>query len=333
MIHQEPHPNQRRLGRTTVAILSAVSLLVVGHLSVSHVAARPHSQAGTIVRCNPPTVLGSTSQPLTVDLYVQDVSALYGIDLTATFDPTIAQVVDENAAAGVQILQGTFLQPDFPVRNVADNFLGTIRYAATQVAPTAPAEGSGPVARVRFTALHGGQFTIAFTHRELSDRDGVLISNEVQGCTITFQAPTAVTMAGFTAAPVGNDILIAWETASESDTLGFDLYRSDSPLGIQVPLNDTIILAQVPGSTGSASYSWLDHDCVPGSTYYYWLRTIGLGGQTASYGPVSATRSKPTAVTIYRMDAKRGNSVGLWIIVGLGMAVALCGLRRRWRAH
>jgi hypothetical protein len=322
-----------RLGRATATILTVLALLVLGQLSVSDVAARPHAQAGTIVRCNPPTVLGSTSQTLTVDLYVQDVSALYGIDLTATFDPTIAQVVDENSAADVQILPGTFLQPDFLVRNAADNFLGTIRYAATQVAPTAPAEGSGPVARVRFTAVHGGQFTLAFAHRELSDRDGVLISNEAQGCTITFQSPTAVTLAGFEAAPRKDGVLIAWETASEIDTLGFNLSRSDARQGIQAQLNAAIILAQTPGVSSGAWYSWPDHDCVPGSTYYYWLEVVDLKGRTVSHDPVSALCGEPTAVSLHGIDAARVGGAGLWIVPVLGGAAVFFGLRRRRQAR
>ena len=145
-----------RLGRATAAILTVLALLVLGQLSVSDVAARPHSQGGTIVRCDPSTVSGTTDQTLTVDLYVQDVTGLFGIDLRTTFDPTIAQVVDEDTgplAPGVQFLPvSTFLHPDYLAGNVVDNTLGTIRYAATQTNPTAPATGSGPVARIRFTA-------------------------------------------------------------------------------------------------------------------------------------------------------------------------------------
>ena len=143
---------------------------------------------------------GTTDQTLTVDLYVQDVTGLFGIDLRTTFDPTIAQVVDEDTgplAPGVQLLPvGTFLHPDYLARNLVDNTLGTIRYAASQTNPTAPATGSGPVARIRFTALQPGQFTMTFTSHELSDRNGVIIPNTVQGCIITFGDPTAVALSG-----------------------------------------------------------------------------------------------------------------------------------------
>ena len=192
-----------RLGRATAAILTVFALLVLVQLSVSDVAARLHSQGGTIVRCDPSTVTGTTDQTLTVDLYVQDVTGLFGIDLRTAFDPTIAQVVDEDTgplAPGVQFLPvSTFLYPDYLARNVVDNTLGTIRYAASQTSPTAPVTGSGPVARIRFTALQPGQFTMAFTYRELSDRDGVLIADTAQDCNIIFGDPTVVEISGQTA--------------------------------------------------------------------------------------------------------------------------------------
>jgi hypothetical protein len=204
MIHRSIHLLRSRLGRATVTVLASMSLLVLSHLSVMSVEARPHSQGGTIVRCDPSTVIGPVDQTLTVDLYVQDVTNLYGLDLKTTFDATIAQVVDENSGtAGVQFQPlSTFMQPDFVVRNVADNSAGTLRYAATQVDPTAPATGSGPVARIRFAAVKAGQLTMVFTAHDLSDRNGGLISNTAGSCSITFEAPTAVSLRGLNATRV-----------------------------------------------------------------------------------------------------------------------------------
>ncbi len=174
---------------------------MLSQLTVSGVAASPYFQGGTIVRCDPSTVVGPTDQTLTVDLYVQDVTGLYGLDLKTTFDPTIGQVVDENpGTAGVQFLPlSTFLSPDFVVRNVVDNSVGTLRYAATQVAPSVPATGSGPVARIRFTAVKAGQLNLVFTDHELSDLNGQLIPSTAGSCSITFKAPTAVSLVGLDA--------------------------------------------------------------------------------------------------------------------------------------
>jgi hypothetical protein len=200
LTHTSVRRRRLRLGRAPAALLTVLALLVLGQLSASDVAARLHSQGGTVVRCDPSSVTGTTAQTLTVDLYVQGVTGLYGIDLRTAFDPTIAQVVDEDTgplAPGVQFLPvSTLLHPDYLARNVVDNTLGTIRYAASQTNPTAPASGSGPVASIRFTALKPGQFAMTFTYRELSDREGVIIPNTAQDCSITFRDPTAVTLSG-----------------------------------------------------------------------------------------------------------------------------------------
>ena len=145
MIHQSTYWGWPRLSRATAALLVAIVLCVVGHLSTSDVAARPLLQGGTTVRCEPTGVVGQVGDTLTVDLYVEGASDLYGVDLQLTFDTAIADVVDEDAGlTGVQILPlSGFLEPGFVVRKVADNSVGTVQYANTQLNPTLPANGSG----------------------------------------------------------------------------------------------------------------------------------------------------------------------------------------------
>ena len=142
-------------------------------LVYSDVAARPLSQGGTIVRCEPMTVVGQVGDTLTVDLYVENASDLYGVDLQLTFDTTIADVVDEDAGLiGVQILPlSGFLEPGFVVRKVADNSAGTTQYANTQLNPTLPPNGSGSVARVRMVGHTYGTINMTFTAHDLAARE------------------------------------------------------------------------------------------------------------------------------------------------------------------
>ena len=77
-------------------------------------------------------------------LVLADAQNAYGIDVRATFDPQVVEVVDADPAKdGIQLSPGTFPQPDFVARNVADNQAGTLRYAITQVNPTQPVSGTG----------------------------------------------------------------------------------------------------------------------------------------------------------------------------------------------
>jgi hypothetical protein len=101
--------------------------------------------------------------------------------------------------------------------------------------------------------------------------------------------PTTVTLAGFEAISEGDAIRLEWETASEVDNLGFDLYRSQSVAGEQVRLNAALIPGQNPGSPTGAVYTWLDESVTPGLTNHYWLEDVDVYGQTTQHGPVQVT--------------------------------------------
>ena len=142
-----------------------------------------------IVRCEPAVVAGHAGQQLSVSLYVENVSELYGVELQLNFNPAIAHVVDADPGTpGVQIQPlGSFLSPDFVVRRSADNVTGIIQYAATQVSPQPPVSGSGAVAAVTFQAVSNGTFSMPFTDAVLVDIDGTTIPAIVLPCAVQFQ--------------------------------------------------------------------------------------------------------------------------------------------------
>jgi len=100
--------------------------------------------------------------------------------------------------------------------------------------------------------------------------------------------PTAVDLASFLARPDGNSILVEWETATEVDALGFNLYRAQDPGGETLLLNDELIPAKQPGSPIGSQYQFVDRPVEPGTPYYYWLDCVHIDGSTARYGPVNA---------------------------------------------
>jgi hypothetical protein len=73
------------------------------------------------------------------------------------------------------------------------------------------------------------------------------------------------------------------------DTLGFDLYRSESPAGPHAKLNASLIPAQVPGAPIGAAYAWPDEAVEPGLSYWYWLEDIDVRSIATRHGPVEAT--------------------------------------------
>ena len=99
-------------------------------------------------------------------------------------------------------------------------------------------------------------------------------------------SPDAVRLVSFTATPLIDGIRLDWETATEIDNLGFNLYRATSPNAEPVRLNGTLIPSQAPGSPFGAHYTWLDQVVRRGVTYYYWLEDVDIHGFTTRHGPV-----------------------------------------------
>jgi len=78
---------------------------------------------------------------------------------------------------------------------------------------------------------------------------------------------------------------ITWSTASEVNTAGYNLYRSDSPDGPWEKINDQLIPpSEDPVSGGQ--YKYVDETAQPGKTYYYQLEEVELSGATTRFDPI-----------------------------------------------
>ncbi len=83
-------------------------------------------------------------------------------------------------------------------------------------------------------------------------------------------------------------VVVEWSTATELDTAGFNIYRSDSPDGPFTRVNEELIPAS-PNPLVGGSYSFTDTDVVAGQTYYYLLEDVETGGTTTRHGPIQVT--------------------------------------------
>lgn len=79
-----------------------------------------------------------------------------------------------------------------------------------------------------------------------------------------------------------NSIQIEWDTATELETAGFNLYRSPSADGEFIRINDKLIPSQGDGLTGAA-YTYDDQSVVGGETFYYLLEEVELDASTNRY--------------------------------------------------
>ena len=98
------------------------------------------------------------------------------------------------------------------------------------------------------------------------------------------EPPTAVSLVSFKAKVNGDgSVTLAWETASEVDNAGFNIYRSKRSDGTYKKVNGKLIPAQGNGAVG-ASYSFED---TPGrGAFYYKLEDVDENGVSAMHGPV-----------------------------------------------
>lgn len=101
------------------------------------------------------------------------------------------------------------------------------------------------------------------------------------------EEPTAITLVSFTAEGGLGSVALAWETGTEIDNAGFNLYRAITPGGPCAKINGALIAAEGDPVAG-ATYSFLDEDLAPG-TYTYKLEDVDLNGVATLHGPVSAT--------------------------------------------
>jgi hypothetical protein len=74
-------------------------------------------------------------------------------------------------------------------------------------------------------------------------------------------------------------IVIQWETETEINTAGFNLYRSDSPDGQLSRINDEPILSRGDPLTG-AEYEFTDVQVRRDQVYYYQLEELEVDGMT-----------------------------------------------------
>lgn len=75
---------------------------------------------------------------------------------------------------------------------------------------------------------------------------------------------------------------ITWDTATELQTAGFNLYRRDRPVGDFVLVNQEMIPSQGEALSGAA-YNYIDDTVESGKTYYYVLEEVEYNLATNRY--------------------------------------------------
>ncbi len=97
--------------------------------------------------------------------------------------------------------------------------------------------------------------------------------------------PTLIKLSSFTARPTMKGIVLEWQTASETDTAGFNVFRKAAVETEFEKLNSVLIPA-AGSPTEGAAYSFTD--VPPGMrNWQYQLEEVEITGRTKRYGPVA----------------------------------------------
>jgi len=96
-----------------------------------------------------------------------------------------------------------------------------------------------------------------------------------------------ITLKYFQAFAGNQAVELAWETESEINNAGFNIYRSERINGRYCKVNDELIPA-TGGSTQGAFYSFVDQELMNRFVYYYKLEDIDFMGKSTFHGPVRA---------------------------------------------
>jgi hypothetical protein len=92
-------------------------------------------------------------------------------------------------------------------------------------------------------------------------------------------------------------IIVEWATASELETVGYNLLRSEDENGPFSQINDYPITSSEDPLIGG-EYTYEDADVIAGKTYYYILEEIEISGGKNQHGPIVQKAANTSALNL-----------------------------------
>lgn len=298
------------------AITRYMILLIVvagASLAVMPLSAPAAPNAATITLVTPSGSSASACGTIPIEIWVNDVTNLYGVDVRLAFDPNQIEVQDsELSTTGVQVEKDlTNFYPDFTIRNIVDNFTGTIWYAANQNAPRPAFTGSDKIATIYVKVKTSGSLNLNFTYTKLSNSSGVEIPATASNTTLSGSNPVVSTLS--ITRMNTTDVQLSWTAVTGA--ANYHLYRSDKPYFY--PADPALI------STTNLSYTnagVLGTTTTINTNYFYSVRVECSGGQK---GPGSNQVGK-FEYQLYETTGTDFNWIGLPLVVsGVSTSVNL----------
>jgi hypothetical protein len=228
-------------------VMASLVLLIFLLLSLLGVYARPLAN-DPVVAVYPAAGTYGVGTLIDVEVWVEDVVDLYGVDIRLAFDPTKLQVLDANPGSpGVQVQpRADIISPDFILRREADNDAGTVWYAVTQISPSPPASGSGALFSFTFETIDEGLTEVDVTNYELANPNGLIIPAQPSGALYEITAdppdPTPTATATSTATSTATPVMpTATATATSTATSTATPTATHTATPTAIPAVDTML--------------------------------------------------------------------------------------------
>lgn len=93
-------------------------------------------------------------------------------------------------------------------------------------------------------------------------------------------------------------IQVVWQTESEFETAGYNIYRSEFPTGEFTRIND-VMIQSVPDAFAGGEYVYEDTAVEVAKTYYYRLEEVELDGTVTFY---DADPDEPISGAFHRLE-------------------------------
>lgn len=108
---------------------------------------------------------------------------------------------------------------------------------------------------------------------------------------------------------------VRWETATEVETAGFNLYRGTSRENITQLINQQGVIPGLGSGMSGATYSFTDATVEAGKTYFYLIEEIEYNGNANRYNNDIFTYNVPFITAFSAIPAAISAMLGLFLVL------------------
>ncbi len=242
---------------------------------------------------------GSLSGPIVTNTYTPvglNVVVRPDVNVTITFDQVTAlgDTYVTNSQTGSSLPSG-YLHGSppayFDIWTTA-SYVGKVRMCFTYNDQRYFGVGYGGERGLRWLHVEGG----AFRDRTVTlDVNNDFVCGDVYSFSefsAAVEEATLVTLTSFKATGMDSRVLLTWSTASEVDSMGFNILRGPTMTGPFTRINSWLVRSKGTPTKGM-TYSFDDAGVENGVTYFYKLENVDVNGKISAHMIASATPSAP----------------------------------------